>query len=302
LFKQPENEGIIKHKAIIGEVNNLTKVKIVTDSTIDIEQSIIDELNIEIVPLSITIDGESYIDRFGIKPDEFMVKMNQSKELPKSSQPAVGTFVEVYNRLGEDGSEILSIHMTGGMSGTVGSAESAAGISDADVTVVDSRLISIGLSFQVVEAAKMANEGKSMDEILARLDTIRENSDLYIMVDTLDNLVKGGRIGRGKALIGSLLNIKPIASLADGVYTPVTKVRSQSQVIKFFTKQFKEDIAGKVVKGIGIAHAGTLKQAEALKNALYEVSGFENIQIAYTTPVISTHTGPGALALMYYAE
>ncbi|WP_226681670.1 DegV family protein [Sutcliffiella horikoshii] len=280
----------------------MTNVKIVTDSTVDIDQSIIEELNIEIVPLSITIDGESYIDRFGIKPDEFMDKMKHSTELPKSSQPAVGTFVDVYNRLGEDGSKILSIHMTGGMSGTVGSAESAAGISESDVTVVDSRFISFALSFQVVAAAKMAKEGKDLQEIMNKLDEVRSNTDLFIMVDTLDNLVKGGRIGRGKALIGSLLNIKPIASLADGVYTPVTKVRSQSQVIKFFTKQFKEDIAGKVVKGVGIAHAGSLKQAQALKEALYEASGFENIQIAYTTPVISTHTGPGAMALMYYAE
>ncbi|KMJ59662.1 DegV domain-containing protein [Bacillus sp. LL01] len=280
----------------------MTNVKIVTDSTVDIEQSIIDELNIEIVPLSIIIDGESYIDRFGIKPDEFMDKMKDSKELPKSSQPAVGTFVDVYNRLGEDGSKILSIHMTGGMSGTVGSAESAASISDADVTVVDSRFISFALSFQVVAAAKMANEGKSVEEIVSKLDEIRSNTDLFIMVDTLDNLVKGGRIGRGKALIGSLLNIKPIASLADGVYTPVTKARSYSQVIKYYTKQFKEDIEGKVVKGVGIAHAGTIKQAEALKASLYEASGFDNIQIAYTTPVISTHTGPGALAFMYYAE
>lgn len=279
-----------------------TNVKIVTDSTVDIDQSIIEELNIEIVPLSITIDGESYIDRFGIKPDEFMDKMKHSTELPKSSQPAVGTFVDVYNRLGEDGSKILSIHMTGGMSGTVGSAESAAGISDSDVTVIDSRFISFALSFQVVAAAKLAKQGKGLEEIVKKLSEIRSNTDLFIMVDTLDNLVKGGRIGRGKALIGSLLNIKPIASLADGVYTPVTKVRSQSQVIKFFTKQFKEDIAGKVVKGVGIAHAGSLKQAQALKDALYEASGFEDIQIAYTTPVISTHTGPGAMALMYYAE
>ncbi|MEA3319146.1 MAG: DegV family protein [Bacillota bacterium] len=280
----------------------MTNVKIVTDSTVDIDQSLIEELNIEIVPLSITIDGESYIDRFGIKPDEFMDKMKHSTELPKSSQPAVGSFVDVYNRLGEDGSKILSIHMTGGMSGTVGSAESAANISESDVTVVDSRFISFALSFQVVAAAKMANEGKELQEIINKLNDIRSNTDLYIMVDTLDNLVKGGRIGRGKALIGSLLNIKPIASLADGVYTPVTKARSHSQVIKYYTKQFKEDIAGKMVKGVGIAHAGSLKQAQALKDALYEVSGFEDIQIAYTTPVISTHTGPGALALMYYAE
>jgi DegV family protein with EDD domain len=280
----------------------MTNVKIVTDSTVDIDQPIIDELDIKIVPLSITIDGKSYIDRFGIKPDEFLNRMNESKELPKSSQPAVGTFVETYDELGKDGSRVLSIHMTGGMSGTVTSAESASNISEADVTVVDSRFISFALSFQVVEAAKMAKEGKTVEEILKRLDTVRANTDLFIMVDTLDNLVKGGRIGRGKALIGSLLSIKPIASLADGVYTPVNKVRSHSQVIKFYTKQFKEDIAGKTVKRVGIAHAGCLKLAETLKASLQEVSGFQDVEIAFTTPVISTHTGPGALALMYFVE
>ncbi|WP_223701935.1 DegV family protein [Sutcliffiella deserti] len=280
----------------------MTNVKIVTDSTLDIDQSIIDELDIKIVPLSILIDGNSYIDRFGIKPDEFMGKMKTSKELPKSSQPSVGTFVETYNELGKNGSKILSIHMTGGMSGTVSSAESAAQISEADVTVIDSRFISFALSFQVVEAAKMAKNGKSVEEILDRIESIRDNTDLYIMVDTLENLVKGGRIGRGKALLGSMLNIKPIASLADGVYTPVNKVRSHSQVIKFFTKQFKEDVAGKTVKSVGIAHAGCLKLAETLKDSLKEVSGFEDTQISFTTPVISTHTGPGALALMYFAE
>jgi DegV family protein with EDD domain len=280
----------------------MTNVKIVTDSTVDIDQSIIDELDIKIVPLSITIDGKSYIDRFGIKPDEFLNRMNESKELPKSSQPAVGTFVETYDELGKNGSRVLSIHMTGGMSGTVTSAESASNISESDVTVVDSRFISFALSFQVVEAAKMAKEGKTVEEILKRLDTVRANTDLFIMVDTLDNLVKGGRIGRGKALIGSLLSIKPIASLADGVYTPVNKVRSHSQVIKFYTKQFKEDIAGKTVKRVGIAHAGCLKLAETLKASLQEVSGFQDVEIAFTTPVISTHTGPGALALMYFVE
>jgi DegV family protein with EDD domain len=280
----------------------MTNVKIVTDSTVDIDQSIIDELDIKIVPLSITIDEKSYIDRFGIKPDEFLNKMKESKELPKSSQPAVGTFVETYDELGKNGSRVLSIHMTGGMSGTVQSAESASNISDADVTVVDSRFISFALSFQVMEAAKMAKEGKNVEEILKRLDTVRANTDLFIMVDTLDNLVKGGRIGRGKALIGSLLSIKPIASLADGVYTPVNKVRSHSQVIKFYTKQFKEDIAGKTVKRVGIAHAGCVKLAETLKASMQEVSGFQDVEIAFTTPVISTHTGPGALALMYFAE
>ena len=280
----------------------MTKVKIVTDSTVDIDRALLEDLDVEVVPLSITIDGTSYLDRVDISATEFMKKMSESKDLPKSSQPAVGDFVEVYNRLGADGSKIISIHMTGGMSGTVGSAESAAKISESDVTVVDSRFISFALSFQVIEAAKMAKDSKSVEEIIARLDVIRANTELFIVVDTLDNLVKGGRIGRGKALIGSLLNIKPIASLEDGVYTPVTKVRSHSQLVKFLTKRFAEDTAGKTIKAVGISQANAIKLATTLKESLMEASGYQDVGIAETTPVIATHTGPGAIALMYYSE
>jgi DegV family protein with EDD domain len=262
----------------------------------------IEKYDIKVVPLTIMIDDESYLDRVDIEPEEFIKKMKEADELPKSSQPPVGKFAQVYDELGADGSSIISIHMTGGMSGTVRSAESAAGMTDADVTVIDSMFISRALAFQVIEAAKMAQEGASKQEILERIEHIRKNSQLFVTVDTLENLVKGGRIGRGKAMIGSLLNIKPIASLADGVYTPVTKVRSHSQIVKFLVKQFAEDVKNKTVKAVGIVHADSLALATNLKNALLEMNADYPIEIYYTTPVISTHTGPGAIGFMYFAE
>ncbi|MGM0921516.1 MAG: DegV family protein [Bacillota bacterium] len=280
----------------------MTKVKIVTDSTGDLSHDMIEKYDIKVVPLTIMIDDESYLDRVDIEPEEFIKKMKEADELPKSSQPPVGKFAQVYDELGADGSSIISIHMTGGMSGTVRSAESAAGMTDADVTVIDSMFISRALAFQVIEAAKMAQEGASKQEILERIEHIRKNSQLFVTVDTLENLVKGGRIGRGKAMIGSLLNIKPIASLADGVYTPVTKVRSHSQIVKFLVKQFAEDVKNKTVKAVGIVHADSLALATNLKNALLEMNADYPIEIYYTTPVISTHTGPGAIGFMYFAE
>ncbi len=111
---------------------------------------------------------------------------------------------------------------------------------EGNITVVDSMYITKALSFQVFEAVKMIEDGHTVEEIITRLEEVRQNTNLFVVVDTLENLVKGGRIGRGKGLIGSLLNIKPIASLADGVYTPVAKVRSHSQIVKFLTKQFEE--------------------------------------------------------------
>jgi DegV family protein with EDD domain len=280
----------------------MSKIKVVTDSTLDISQDMAKHLGIIVVPLSVTINGETYLDRVDIEPDEFIQKMTKSSELPKSSQPAVGSFLEVYDQLGKEGYEVLSIHMTGKMSGTVRSAESAAQMTETKVTVIDSMFISKALAFPVKEAAKMANQGMGIEEILHRLETIRENSKLYIMVDTLENLVKGGRIGKGKALIGSLLNIKPIASLEGAEYTPVTKVRSHSQVVKFMAKQFLEDVEGKTIKAVGIAHAEAFELATRIKDSIYELTGFQDVEIDYTSPIVSTHTGPGAFALMYYYE
>ncbi|WP_316569885.1 DegV family protein [Neobacillus sp. YIM B06451] len=280
----------------------MAKIKIVTDSTMDLPKETVSRYGIEVVPLAITVGAETYLDGVDIDPEAFLEKMKNTPELPKSSQPSAGSFLEVYDRLGGEGYEILSIHMTGKMSGTVRSAESAASMSEAKVTVIDSQFISKALGFQVKEAAEMASEGKTMDEILARLEAIRENTKLYIMVDTLENLVKGGRIGKGKAFLGSLLNIKPIASLEGAEYTPVAKVRSHAQVVKYLAKQFAEDVKGKTVKGVGIAHAGAAGLAEKIIENIHELTGYEGVETDYTNSTVSTHTGPGAIALMYYVE
>jgi DegV family protein with EDD domain len=283
-------------------VAKLSKIKIVTDSTGDLTEKEINDLDIHVVPLSITIDGETYLDRVELNPSSFLEKMRNSKELPKSSQPPAGAFLEKYDELGKDGSIILSIHMTGNMSGTVRSAESAAEMSSSQVKVVDSRFISRGLAFQVIEAAKLAKAGKSLEEILSSIEEIRNNTDLFVVVDTLENLVKGGRIGKGRAMIGSLLNIKPIASLAGGEYTPVAKVRSHSQVVKYLTSQFVDDVKGKTIRGVGLVHADGMKLAQNIKNKIKEKTGFDDFEIGETTPVISTHTGIGAIGFMYYTD
>ncbi|WP_421379028.1 DegV family protein [Bacillus salacetis] len=280
----------------------MKQIKIVTDSTVDLSSEEIEKYGIHVVPLSISIEGETFLDRVDLTPKMFMEKMKQSKELPKSSQPPAGEFAKLYDELGSDGSTVLSIHMTGGMSGTVRSAESAAEMSSSDVKVIDSRYISKALSFQVIEAAKMAVEGKSLEDILQRVEEIKNATNLFVVVDTLENLVKGGRIGKGRALIGSLLNIKPIASLEGGEYTPVAKVRSHSQVVKYLAGQFVEDVKGKTIRGVGLVHADGLDLAQKLKSRIVELTGYDAIEIVDTTPIIGTHTGPGAIGFMYYTE
>ncbi|GLY09722.1 DegV family protein [Pseudobacillus badius] len=280
----------------------MQKIKVVTDSTVDLKKEVLDQYGITIVPLTIFIDGKTYLDTVDISPDEFLEKMKEANELPKSSQPSVGRFLEVYDELGKDGSQVLSVHMTGKMSGTVRAAEQAAEMSQTDVTVVDSGYISKALGFQVVEAAKLSEQGVPVEEIVHQLQEIRSQTKLYIVVDTLENLIKGGRIGRAKGFIGSLLNIKPIANLDTGELNPVAKVRSHAQVIKYLSAQIAEEIKGKKVIKIGLMHADGYELASRLKEKLIEVTGFDDFEIETTTPIISTHTGVGALGLMYWAK
>ncbi len=282
--------------------SNVGKIHIVTDSTADLLEGDIEKYDLHVVPLNIFIDDQTFVDRVDLQPDVFLDMMREAKELPKSSQPAVGVIKELYDELGKDGDSIISIHMTGGMSGTVEAARNAAQMTTADVTVIDSQYISHALAFQVREAAIMAKEGKTVDEIVTRLEEVRDNTSLYVVVDVLDNLVKGGRIGKGAGMIGSFLNIKPIAMLQDGVYAPVGKARSHKQVVRQLFNEFKEAIEGKVVKGIGIAHANGWKMGEPLKEKIEELGVVSDVPLTYTTPIISTHTGEGAIGFMFYAE
>ncbi|WP_050180653.1 DegV family protein [Domibacillus robiginosus] len=280
------------------------RIKIVTDSALDMTSNELQKMGITMVPLTVLIDGKTYLDTVDISAEEFLDKMAAAAELPKTSQPPVGQFLEVYNQLGADGSEIISIHMTGSMSGTYQSAKQAAEMSSSNVTVIDSRYISKALSYQVLEAARMASSGHSVTEITARLEEVRDQTKLYIMVDTLENLIKGGRIGRAKGFIGSLLNIKPIANLDIGALSPVTKVRSHAKGLRFFTDQLAEELAGKELVHFSIMHAGRNSAAfsEKLKEEVERMTGFTGVEVGVTAPIISTHAGPGAVGIMYQAK
>lgn len=278
-------------------------IKIVTDSTSDLSEYLIKQHGITVVPLSISLGEKTYIDGVDLSKKEFIRLLTSSDELPKSSQPSAGTFEKTYRELLDDPntSHVLSIHLTEGMSGTVNAAQTASGMIGGGVTVVNSSFISHALGFQVLEAAAMAKNGHKVSEIVEHLEQVRQCSSLYLMVDTLQYLAKGGRIGRGKALLGSLLKIKPIASLADGIYTPVTKVRTHMQMIEYFTKTFKQETEGKTIKAVGIAQVEAEGLAHKLREALQRDCEMPFVTITETSPIISTHTGPGALALMYYA-
>ncbi|KMM62462.1 DegV domain-containing protein [Bacillus glycinifermentans] len=280
----------------------MVNIKIVTDSTADLSRETLRKYGISVLPLSIAIDGKIYRDQIDIQSDEFIEKMGEAAELPKSSQPPLGAFVDLYEKLTEDGSEVISIHLSSELSGTYQTAVCASKMVDASITVIDSMYISKGLGFQVVRAAVLAEQGWSAAAIAEDLKRLRHRTSLYVTIDTLENLIKGGRIGRGKALIGSLLKVKPIARLEDGIYTPEKNVRSSAQLIKYLTGQFLSSVKGKTVQAIGIAHADALELAHRLKASLLEHVPGMDIDILCTTPIISVHTGKGAIGFTFYTD
>ncbi|EOJ82374.1 DegV family protein [Enterococcus faecalis] len=280
----------------------MTNVKIVTDSSCTMEKSLRDELNIHMMPLSIMVDGVVYPDDDHLPGEKFMDMMANAKALPKTSQPPIGEFVELYDRLGEDGSEVISIHMTKGLSGTVEAARQASNLSSSKVTVIDSDFTDQGLSFQVIQAAKLAQAGAGVPEILAEIERVKQNTKLYIGISTLDNLVKGGRISRTTGLLSNIFNMKVVMDFENTELFPVAKGRGVKTFNKWFDELKSELSKIPNVRQIGISHADGLELANGFKEGLQAIFKDMDIPVLHTNPVIATHTGKNAFAIMYYTD
>ncbi|EPA0847314.1 DegV family protein [Enterococcus faecalis] len=280
----------------------MTNVKIVTDSSCTMEKSLRDELNIHMMPLSIMVDGVVYPDDDHLPGEKFMDMMANAKALPKTSQPPIGEFVELYDRLGEDGSEVISIHMTKGLSGTVEAARQASNLSSSKVTVIDSDFTDQGLSFQVIQAAKLAQAGAGVPEILAEIERVKQNTKLYIGISTLDKLVKGGRISRTTGLLSNIFNMKVVMDFENTELIPVAKGRGVKTFNKWFDELKSELSKIPNVRQIGISHADGLELANGFKEGLQAIFKDMDIPVLHTNPVIATHTGKNAFAIMYYTD
>lgn len=280
----------------------MRKLKIVTDSSCTMAREVIDQLEIHVVPLSVMIDNTIYTDDETLGRDQFMEMMAAAKNLPKTSQPPIGKFVELYDELGEDGSEVLSIHMTKALSGTVEAARQAAQLSKTKVTVIDSDTTDQGLSFAVIRGGELAKEGATLAEALPIVENVLAHTKLYIGLSSLDNLVKGGRISRATGMVSSFLNMRVVMELKDAELIPMIKGRGNKTFSKWF-EGFKAELkATPNLKKIAISYAGSPEQWEKylkeLKNLFPEIP----VTFLHTTPIIATHTGSGAFAMMYYSE
>lgn len=277
----------------------MSTVKIVTDSSTTIEPQLVEELGITVVPLSVMIDGVLYSDS-NLKEGEFLNLMRNSKNLPKTSQPPVGLFAETFSDLAKDGSQIIAIVLSHALSGTVEAARQGGVLSGVDVTVVDSTFTDQAAKFQVVEAARLAKEGASKEEILAAVERVRTKTELYIGVSTLENLVKGGRIGRVTGLISSLLNIRVIMEMKNHQLEPVVKGRG-AKTFKKWLDEFINKIADQKIAEIGISYAGGPEFADEMKEKLQPYVQAP-ISVLETGSIIQTHTGEDAWAILVHYE
>ena len=274
----------------------MTKIKIVTDSSVTIEPELVKQLDITVVPLSVMIDNVVYSDADLKEEGKFLQLMQEAKNLPKTSQPPVGVFAEVFEELSKDGSQILAIHMSHALSGTVEAARQGASLSTADVTVIDSSFTDQALKFQVVEAAKLAQEGKELEEILTRVEAVKNNTELYIGVSTLENLVKGGRIGRVTGLLSSLLNIRVVMQMKDHELQPIVKGRG-AKTFKKWLDELTTTLSEHSVAEIGISYSGSADWAKEMKESL-QAYVEKPISVLETGSIIQTHTGENAWAVL----
>ncbi|WP_421016485.1 DegV family protein [Furfurilactobacillus cerevisiae] len=280
----------------------MANVKIVTDSSAGLTEDEIKEHHINIVPLSVMIDGTVYVERETITNEQFMEKMIDADTLPKTSQPPLGKFVDLFDELGKDGSEVVCITMMESISGTVDAARQAAQLTSTHVKVVDSQTTDRGLAFQVLAAAEAAENGATPDVIVAKTIEVRDHSRLFMGVIKLDNLVAGGRISRAAGLVSNLLNIKIGLEVIDGKIEVTTKGRGMKAITKFLDMAYGEMQKAGHIASIGVSHAGAPETAEKIASHVHELFPNVPVVVRQTVPIIATHAGQGAFALMYYTD
>ena len=275
-------------------------VVIVCDSTADLQISAKNKYGIKTVPLKVHFGDEEYRDGVDITAEEFYRKLESSKVLPTTSQPSPGDFVEMYKGILADGDHsIISIHLSAKLSGTHHSAEMAKRmLPDSDIEVIDSKLASTAYGIIVLEAAKAAANGKNKDEIVSLIEDLLDRVSVMFVVDTLEYLKKGGRIGKAQALLGTMLNIKPILTLEAGEIMPLTKARGRKKAISELIQKMQEKIGSEKQTLMGIMHASDPQGAEMVKGEITKVWSPDSMVESMVGPVIGTHTGPGTLAII----
>jgi len=272
-------------------------IHLVTDSTAYLPPDIIEQYDVHTISLKVIVGDQTYDEEGGITKAEFFRLLADIATTPTTSQPSAGEFIELYEGLIGDEDEIISVHISAGLSGTVPNALAAAQeVAPGRIHVVDSRTTAVGLMIMVVAAGEAIAAGKSCSEILSMLDRMVDESCIYFSVDTLEYLHKGGRIGTASKWVGTLLNIKPILYLHEGVIQPLDKVRTTTKARRRILDEV-EQVVGQRPSHVAVAHIRAEEAAQELAERARERLNCVSMHISEIGPAVGTHVGPGTLGL-----
>ena len=280
-------------------------IKIVTDSTSYIPEEFINKYDISVVSLNVIMNGES-IREVDLDNETFYSKMEESTEIPSSSQPSPDEIYNTFENIIKEGNSIVGIFISSDMSGTVSSANLIKNMllekyPTAHIEIVDSRSNCMQMGYVAIEAAKAAAAGKSMEEVIDVCTSVINNSRFLFTPDTLDYLKKGGRIGGASALLGTLFQIKPILTVCDGKTTVFTKVRTKKKAVDTLVTTLVNDLQGKELGGVIDHHINCQDEGLSLAAKIKKQLGVD-VQIDTIGPIIGLHVGPGSIGVAYFTK
>ncbi len=275
-------------------------VKIVTDSLADIPPPIRRDLDITTIPCIVRFGEKEYRDRVDLSTAEFYRQLTSSAMLPKTSQPAVGVFEQVYRDLSQTTDAIVSIHVVGKLSGTLNTARLAAkNVPNAAIEVIDSHTVSMAEGWLAILAARAAKAGERLAEIKKIVDDAVHRVHLIAMLDTLEYAQRGGRLGKGAALLGTLLNVKPLISIQHDEVVPLENVRTQKRSLERLVQIATESGP---IQELSVIHADAMESANKVVQALARIVPGKQVVLTETGPVLGAHAGPGAVGIAWLTK
>lgn len=279
------------------------KIAVVTDSTAYIPDDLLDKYDIHVIPLNVNWDDKSYLDNVEISAEEFYNKLQTESQLPTTSQPSAGAFKSLFLKLADDYEGVVAILISSDLSGTIASALAAKEmVGDFPVEIVDSRLTTMALGFLALKAAEVAQAGGDINQVAEAANSMIGQVRVLFVVDTLEYLHKGGRIGGAKRLLGSLLSMKPLLELVDGKIDTLDSVRTKKKAIQTMLSFFEEDAKAKKGIHLTIFHGVAERDAEQVKEYVVDAYKPKTLIMSKLSPVLGVHTGPGTLGIAYYFE
>lgn len=273
-------------------------MKIVTDSAVDLPEEMFEQYGIERMPLLINFGTESLRSGIDILPEEFYRRLAASHDnLPTTSQPSAGDFADLYRRVGETDQDIVSLHISSGLSGTINSAAQAAKqCPELNITLIDTKTLSAAEGFQVVAAAQAIRRGWSLEKLKQRVQEVADQTEIFFTLDTLYYLQKGGRIGRVQALAGALLNLKPVITVdkGPGTYIRAGSARSIPKALVIIADLVKEKVKERPA-WVHVLHTNALEAAQSLSERIATLLPNAKLTLGQIVPVLGVHTGPGCV-------